>query len=739
MSKLYHLFTFFFISTVMSAQISTNCGVDYDTAEELLEVMTGSGILYSNATLTTANCPGGYFDGSSNIGFNSGILLATGGIESATPGNSSMVLNNWLSDIDIDLLLDEMNTNTNFLSNIIVLEFDFETASNEFSLDYVFASNEYLANTCGDNVDVFGILLSGPGIAGPYSLGAENIALVPNVADPTTYSNTSVGVNSINSGTSASGATTYCDNLMLNWGNNSDFFIDNTEMQTVNYPGFTIPLTAYKQVTPCLTYHMKIVIADVGSSVSSSALFFEESSFNSLVETEYTIQTSTDPLLEDHIYEGCSGAYLKIIRPNNNFGDVNILYHLYGTADYLTDYTLVNGSLYSTQIDSGEASVTIFIEPIDDFISEDIETIVFELASIGSGCTQTAPILFELTLSDQPLLDISLTEDFTNYCPGDDAVLEVEISGGVGSLLQQPTDVMPYKIEWSQIGTALEQLENPLDTTEYCVQVTDYCGSQILVECVTVNVNQYPDIEIDTDIVYICSDIEAELCVLVEGGEGNYDFNWSNGSNDSCIYDFNNEYTVIISDDCDQEVTVNTEIYLDEAPDPFFEYLNIQNVNLGIEFNNYTPEMDGLSYFWNFGDGFYSTQEQPSHTYPTAQNYEVSLGVTTAIAGCYKEYQNYVPVVPLFYFYAPNAFSPNNDDTNDTYKTSVIGVESFELYIFDKYGKQVFHTLDPEATWDGTYESSSYAAEGIYTFKARMKKFNTIGYYQEIGSINLIR
>jgi len=739
MRKLYHLFTFFFISTLLSAQVATSCGLAYNTAEELLDVMIGNGISYSNATLSNSNCAGGYFDGNSNIGFNSGIILATGGIAAAEIGNSSNGINPWSADADVDALLLEMNTSTNFLGSLIVLEFDFETSSTEFSFDYIFASNEFPINTCGDDVDVFGFLLSGPGIMGPYSSNAINIALVPNVSNPTTYTNTSVGINSINSGTENSGSTTYCDNLMLNWSDNSIFYVDNPDMTTVNYPGFTVPLIAKSQVTPCTTYHMKIVIADVGNSNNTSALFFEESSFNSIVQTQYTVQTNTDLLLENNLYEGCSGASLTIIRPPNNTGILNVFYHLYGSADYLTDYTITNGTEYSTQIDSGIASVTIDINSIEDWIDESNESIVFELASIGSGCTQTAPVIINFTLADQPLLEISLTEDFTNYCPGDDAELEVQISGGVGSLLQQPTSVLPYNIEWSQIGTSASQLENPLDTTEYCVQVTDYCGTQVLSECLTVNVNQYPDLDALAEIIYICSNIEKELCVEVNGGEGNYNFDWSNGSNDSCIYDFNNQYTVIVSDDCDNEVIVNTEIYLDEAPDPFFEYLVVPHLDLGIEFNNYTPQMNGLAYMWHFGDGYYSISEEPIHEYATAQNYEVTLGVTTEIAGCYKEFQKYISVQPLYYFYAPNAFTPNDDDKNDSFKAFVTGAADFEISIFDRFGKQVFYSKDSEEVWDGTYSHTTKAAEGLYSYKAKMKKLNDIGYYQETGSINLIR
>ena len=740
MRKFYHLFTFFFISSIVSAQIATNCGASYNTPEELLDVMIGSGISYSNASITNLNCASGYFDGNSNIGFDSGMILATGGIPAAEPGNSSAGLSIFNADSDISLLLSEMNSTASFLNNLIVLEFDFETASTEFVFDYVFASNEFPINTCGDDVDVFGFLLSGPGIAGSYSLGAENIALVPDVTDPSTYTITSVGINSINSGIENVGSTTYCDNLMLNWSDNSIFYVDNPDMTTVNYPGFTVPLTATATVIPCTTYHMKIVITDVGNSNNTSALFFDESSFNSVVETQYSVSTSGVPLLDDNLYEGCGMASLTIYRPGLFDGVIPFIYRLdASTADYLDDYTLINGGLNISQIDSGEASVTIFIEPIEDYIPEPDESIIFEISSVGFGCEQTSFLAVEFAISDQPLLDISLTDDFTTYCPGDDAILDVEISGGVGSLLEQPMTIQAYSIEWSQIGIAAEQLENPLVTTQYCVEVTDYCETQTLIECLTVSVNQYPDLEADSDIIYICTDIEEELCVEVEGGEGNYDFNWSNGSNDSCIYDFNNTYTVIVTDACDEEVTVNSEIYLDEAPDPFFEYLTIPHLNMGIEFNNYTPEMDGLTYFWTFDDGYYSILENPVHEFSVAQDYEITLGVTTAIAGCYKEYKEYIDVQELYYFYAPNAFTPNNDSKNDSFKTFVTGAEDFEIYIFDRFGKQVFYSTDSNEVWDGTYSNTTNAAQGLYIYSAKMKKPNEKGYYQETGTINLIR
>ncbi|MGZ8516449.1 MAG: PKD domain-containing protein [Chitinophagaceae bacterium] len=52
-----------------------------------------------------------------------------------------------------------------------------------------------------------------------------------------------------------------------------------------------------------------------------------------------------------------------------------------------------------------------------------------------------------------------------------------------------------------------------------------------------------------------------------------------------------------------------------------------------VSFTNNSTGPGALSYFWNFGDGNTSTQQNPSHTYSASGNYTVSLAVTSS-NGC---------------------------------------------------------------------------------------------------------
>ena len=129
MRKYFTSITFFFITSLLTAQIVTNNGADFDTAQELLDILTdngGSGITVSNPLLTTSSTfsnPAGFFEGNSNLGFNSGIILATGGIQSAEPGQSSSSNSNFNIDPDVSLLLNEINSVQTSINNLIVLEF----------------------------------------------------------------------------------------------------------------------------------------------------------------------------------------------------------------------------------------------------------------------------------------------------------------------------------------------------------------------------------------------------------------------------------------------------------------------------------------------------------------------------------------------------------------------------------------------------------------------------------------
>ena len=228
-------------------------------------LMAGGGLTATGITYTGSPNSRGTFNGSaSNIGFNSGILLTSGNLTNAIgPNNmSGASLGNLLAgDPDLDMIM-----NPTLSYDATILEFDFVATSDSIKFNYVFGSEEYMefvSTTPGGINDGFGFFISGPGISGPFSGGAQNIAIIPGTALPVTMFNLNLNTNN----------AYYFDN--------GDGFGTGTapDGATVQYDGFTVPLQAVAAVQCGQTYHVKLAIADGGDDILDSGVFIEEGSF----------------------------------------------------------------------------------------------------------------------------------------------------------------------------------------------------------------------------------------------------------------------------------------------------------------------------------------------------------------------------------------------------------------------------------------------------------------------------
>jgi gliding motility-associated-like protein len=101
-----------------------------------------------------------------------------------------------------------------------------------------------------------------------------------------------------------------------------------------------------------------------------------------------------------------------------------------------------------------------------------------------------------------------------------------------------------------------------------------------------------------------------------------------------------------------------------------------------------------ISWFWNFGDGSYSTQENPQHIYETTGNYSVSLEVTTN-SGCVSSYglSNIITVYPT-----PISMFSVNPDVMDELKPVIltnnfsIGAINYFWNFGDNHFSNLFNT-----------------------------------------------
>lgn len=134
---------------------------------------------------------------------------------------------------------------------------------------------------------------------------------------------------------------------------------------------------------------------------------------------------------------------------------------------------------------------------------------------------------------------------------------------------------------------------------------------------------------------------------------------------------------------------------------------------------NFTDEstVNVVSWNWQFGDAMTSLEQNPEHFYADTGTYNIRLIVETDF-GCRDTMFYTVKVEPLFTFYIPDAFTPNNDGVNDNFFGSGEYLSKYNMKIFNRWGEQIFESNDQDYKWDGSFKGKPVeAGEYVYMFR----------------------
>lgn len=392
----------------------------------------------------------GYFEnGETSIGISRGIIIATGQIANAEGPNSSTDKSGNFYDNSGDIDLDDLSTGQ--VKDAVGIEFDFEPLDSVVTFRYVFASEEYCEFVGSIYNDVFGFFISGPGISGEFSNNAKNVALIPGSAD---Y----VSINSVNH---VFNSAFYNHNeltddaIVCGLENYSNFYHSEIE-----YDGFTKKLTAVLHLIPCETYHIRLVVSDVGDNFYDSAVFLEAESFNLGGEVEVSAFTGQSPATPS--FEGCDDAYFLFKRSNNSSTafdlPVNYTLSTVSTATVGEDFQPLSGAII---IPAGSTSTLMPVSIINDGIDEPVENIVLEL-DIPCACfTDTA----RMYIADGPPMSVSLPDAYV--CENSSTPISPLITGGIPD----------YTYLWSDGTTGASMDVFATQGNVFSVTVYDACGN----------------------------------------------------------------------------------------------------------------------------------------------------------------------------------------------------------------------------------------------------------------------
>lgn len=355
-------------------------------------------------------------------------------------------------------------------------------------------------------------------------------------------------------------------------------------------------------------------------------------------------------------------------------------------------------------------------------------TMYFYFTVTFNTCSHTDSVLVALI----PEVFAEASVDTSVVCSGDSVTLTA--SGGIGGANYQWIPTTGVADPNSAITTAA-----PDTTTTYMVIVTE--ASCLDTAEVTVNVIPSPDVAYANSFEEGCVPFDVSFTALAEDG---IFYSWDLGdgtiSNEEVLmhtFDSVGSYNVTLmavnSGGCagtsePTTIVVHEPIKAAFTSDPAYP-VELMLPGTLVNFSNETPLSTAWS--WDFGNGQFSSLENPEQYFSEPGTYMVTLTVENEL-GCKSSVTNGPYVIKTPDLFIPNVFSPNDDGINDRFWVEYTGDQPFNINVFDRWGVQVFTTKNKQQKWDGTTDKGQLP-EGIYYYKLRIgdRDFN--------GNITLVR
>jgi gliding motility-associated-like protein len=732
------------------------------TPEQIVnQVLLGGGVTATNITyqgatgattvqnnVATYSCPN-----NATFPIQSGILLTTGNALGAVGPNNSTGGSNFGSAqlVDADLTVLANTPPPPFpasITNGVIIEFDFVPQGDSIKFNYLFGSEEYpeFAPPGGALNDVFGFFLSGPGINGPYTNNAVNIAVLPN-----SPINTQVSIQNVNPVTNSG---YYLNNLAgTAWGS------------ALQYDGTTTLLKAKAAVQCGLTYHIKMAITNVQDQGWDSGVLLQAGSFSSNLVQVVAPTTVNSSITNDSLTaERCERDTLYFIRPSNTASlavPLTLPYVISGTATNGVDYTTLPGSV---TFPVGVDTVAVYIIPTIDNLTEGIESIYLTL-TVLNACGIPVSSTASSYLYDAPVINLVAPDG--NSCGGVTVPITASASNSFG----------PYTYSWNtnpvQTTATANLASSPVSgvTTTYIVTATDACGY-----------TQTENVIITTNLAPVIDSMRSQPtngCGIPYTGvvqsfntyasPPNPLFQWNGPGVNGPIIPIQGTTITDLPGGWYYFKITNAQgcfdrdsVFVNQTNVPTASFTATPGTGvepLNVVFSN--TSTNAVNYTWNFGNGTFipttSTADfSQTYTYDAAPNgmgtYNVCLIATLAGGACPDTVCHIVqvdtivpspiipPVIPPVFlplvWEIGNIFTPDGDNINEVFGPKLVNAKDVKLTIFNRWGNIVYKGSGVTSGWDG--KSGNEVIDGVYFYKIIV-----YGYQNEVqesqGFVQVIR
>jgi gliding motility-associated-like protein len=141
---------------------------------------------------------------------------------------------------------------------------------------------------------------------------------------------------------------------------------------------------------------------------------------------------------------------------------------------------------------------------------------------------------------------------------------------------------------------------------------------------------------------------------------------------------------------------------------------------------------------WSFGDGgsYSGIEFNVNHVYEQPGDFLIRLIVSNQY-GCYDTLQQELTILP-YPFFVPNAFTPvSGSPYNNVFGLSTDKLKEFQMVIYDRWGAEIYRTIDVKKPWNGTKNNESLPI-GVYTYHIKIIDLGNSP-IELVGTVTLMR
>lgn len=419
-----------------------------------------------------------------------------------------------------------------------------------------------------------------------------------------------------------------------------------------------------------------------------------------------------------------------------------------------TSITFVDAS-YSFAPEGLDDSLTYWVVYNDTLGQEPLDTILgstanYKFSSVGkhsaklfvttAGDPCTAAQLFVCTTIGSAPADFTLSSD--QLCESDELVLSAS-----DAVRQVEGLSLRWAIDDSVQADTLPDVHFTMPVGKHRLSLTTITQNGCSATTYdSATVYGQPTIDLSTTVAAICEGDSVTLSAA-----GSIDYTWNSSPFDSTIYNIQGQSTFTV------HPTVNTtyfllpstdnpcsiegaEVYIEVIPYPVptvrASRARVNKENSSLTLQDISPAT--ASSHWQFSDGGSAEGAKVTHSFTDLSADSVGIMLHTCNRlNCCADTSFKLPVeITAVWF--PNTFTPDIEGNNLFGIHTVMTLDTYEIYIYNRQGMLVYYSDDQNAPWDGTLEGGDAAPQGTYVWFCRYS-YSPDATHTLRGTVTLIR